>query len=50
MEENPTVWRKIDLQSCPKVMYLLSRKVDAVTFRYKYAIIRTLKKVSSCKC
>ena len=30
-------------QSCPKVMNLFGRKVDAIMFWYQYIIIRTLK-------
>ena len=30
MEKNPTVWRKIEKQSNPKVMNLLSKKVNTI--------------------
>ena len=34
MEKNLIVWRKFEKQSHPKVMNLLSRKVNATTFWY----------------
>ena len=32
--KNLTLWRKLDHQSCPKVMNLLSNKVDIKMFQY----------------
>ena len=43
MENNPTVCRIIDKQSSLKVMNLLTKEVDAITFRFWYTIIMTLK-------